>query len=397
MRWESVLGQIRDGRCRPRIPTRSVVRSVLVLFLSRLGSLNALEQSGSSRFWRKWLGGRTPSADSVGRVCAEIEPGGIRSVQHHVYSRLGRMKALEPLAGGLRVAVLDGHESHSSYLRSCGGCLQRTIRTGSTERTQHYHRQVTLLLLTKTLTLPLDAEPIRPGEDEVAAALRLLDRVLAAYPRAFDVIAGDALYADRRFFNYAIRHGKDAIAVLKDERRDLWEDFRSLFEQEPPVLLRRRGGRVCCQCWDIEGFTSWPQVDRPVRVIRSIERRNVRRQLTREEEEIEGEWVWVTTLPSSRASLAVVVEIGHWRWAIENQGFNELANRWYADHVYKHDADAILVFFLFALLCLTVFLVFYRRSLKPALRARYSMLHVARLILAELLAGAPRSPPADLG
>ena len=30
---------------------------------------------------------------------------------------------------------------------------------------------------------------------------------------------------------------------------------------------------------------------------------------------------------------------GEWiaRWAIENEGFNELVTRWHGDHVYKHD------------------------------------------------------------
>jgi hypothetical protein len=45
-----------------------------------------------------------------------------------------------------------------------------------------------------------------------------------AYPRAFDVLFGDARYADSRFFNYALDHGKNALAVLKDERRDWLRD-----------------------------------------------------------------------------------------------------------------------------------------------------------------------------
>jgi hypothetical protein len=335
-----------------------------------------------------------PSADTVGRVCAEIEPEDVRSVQRGVYSRLKRNKALPPLVGGLTVAVVDAHESHASYRRHCTGCLRRTIKTGDRTRTQYYHRQVTLLLLTRHLALPLDAEPMRHGEDETTTALRLLERVLAAYPRAFDVVAGDALYADSRFFNYLLSRGKDAIAVLKDERRDLWTDAQSLFQQEPPVTLWR--GRVECQCWDIDGFTTWTQVTQPVRVVRSVERQTIHRQLTHHDEEVTAQWTWVTTLSPARAPVRMVVEIGHWRWAVENQGFNELANRWHADHVYKHDGQAILVFYLFALLCLGVFLVFYHRNLKPAVRLRFSMQHTARRITAELYEYFSRSPPAGL-
>src|SRR3989339_321803 len=78
-------------------------------------------------------------------------------------------------------------------------------------------RVVALSWVTRDLRLMLDAEPLRPGEDEVAAALRLLDRVVRAYPRAFDLVQGDGLYADPRFFHWALEHGKHALAVLKDE------------------------------------------------------------------------------------------------------------------------------------------------------------------------------------
>ena len=45
------------------------------------------------------------------------------------------------------------------------------------------------------MSLLLDADPIRPGEDEIAAARRLFDRVIDCCPRAFDVALGDGLYA----------------------------------------------------------------------------------------------------------------------------------------------------------------------------------------------------------
>ena len=61
--------------------------------------------------------------------------------------------------------------------------------------------QVTLMLLPgtrssgKPLRVLLDCEPMLPDEDEVACGMRLLTRVLAAYPRAFDLVLADALYA----------------------------------------------------------------------------------------------------------------------------------------------------------------------------------------------------------
>jgi len=392
--WESPLDAVRDTRSAPQIPTEAVLRSVVVMCLARLGSLNALEQSGAGAFWRKWLGRALPSADTVGRVCAQVDLDGVRRIARQVYARLKRGKALAPPAHGLMAAVLDGHESHATYRRCCRGCLQRTIETRHGPQVQYYHRHVTLQLVGLDLTLLLDAEPIRPQEGEVSAAIRLLDRVLEDYPRAFDVILGDGLYANSTFFNYVLNRGKHALAVLKDEARDLWTDAQSLFARVPPVRMRR--GRWEADCWDLEGFTSWPQVQQPVRVMQSHERTTVRRQLDGREEFAEARWAWVTTLPQTQASTRAVLDLGHRRWAIENEGFNELSTRQHADHVYRHHEQAMLVFLLLTMICCNVLAAFYRRDLKPALRERASMLHISRLVAAELYqtrAGRPLVPP----
>jgi hypothetical protein len=84
--------------------------------------------------------------------------------------------------------------------------------------------------------------------------------------------------------------------------------------------------------------------------------------------------------------------LGHGRWTIENQGFNELVNRWQADHVYQHQPNALLTFWLPAVICLTLFLAFYQRNLKPAARQAAGMLQIARLIATELRGAIPRGP-----
>src|SRR5436309_2364346 len=268
---KDIVTQVSDRREKPRISTAAVVTSSLVLFWGRLGSINAWEQVGRAHFWKRWLEEPTFSADTLGRVHAVLDAHGLRQGIHDVYERLKRNKAL-PDIYGLGVVVLDGHESHASYLRHCSGCLQRTIHTAGGDRLQFYHRQVTLMLLTGALPgrevvrLLLDHEPQRPGEEEVETALRLLARVISAYPRAFDRI----------------------------------------------------------------------------------------------------------------------VHLGHQRWDIENYGFNELANEWHSDHIFKHDSGAIECFLLVAFLAYNIFHVFLARNVKPAVRRGKAEIFWARLIAAEL-------------
>jgi hypothetical protein len=306
---------------------------------------------------------------------------------HVLYAALKRRKALPPPAHGLLVAVLDGHETHATRKRCCTGCLERTIKTKHGEVKEYYHRFVGLVVVGEKWCLALDVEPIQSGEDEVAAALRLLDRVVAAFPRAFDVVAGDGLYARSDFFNHVKKLGKEALAVLKDEQRDLYRDAQALWNSQPPSV--KHVGRLRREVWDLSGFKTWPQCKAPVRVIRTVETQLIQRQLDGELHPQVTEWAWVTTLSTHQAPTPAAVQLGHARWTIENLGFNELVNRWHADHVYCHQPTAILVLWLLVFVAINLFMAFYHRNLKPPVRRAFDTLHIARCILAELFSEIP--------
>ena len=114
----TVVGSVTDRRLLPRIPTSAVLQSVAVSFWARMGSLNALELTAHSGFFRRWLGQSVCSADSVGRVSGLMDADSLRQGIHHVYEQLKRNKAL-PDHHGVGIAALDGHESHASYLQHC--------------------------------------------------------------------------------------------------------------------------------------------------------------------------------------------------------------------------------------------------------------------------------------
>lgn len=381
---ERLIGEVQDGRLRPQIPTRAVVLTALMMCLARLGSLHGMEQTRGSLRARAYLGCDLPSADTMGRVFAGLDCDSLRVILRAVYRRQRRNKAL----GGGRVQerwalVIDGHECTSSYWRCCSQCLQRRVQGTGGEQVQYYHRLALALLVCEQQVLLVDCELQKPGEDEVAAAVRLLERVLKDFGRAFWVIVADGLYARSDFFNLAIDSGKELIAVLKDERRDLTSDVRGLFEAMAPVM-NVKGGRQR-QCWDIEGLLSWPQVKRPVRVVRSLEMTCWRRQRDGQMEQRTSDWVWVTTLCQQKASTEVVIDLGHRRWAIENEGFNELVNDWYADHVYKHHPTAILGFWLLTLLAYNLFYTFILRNLKAVFRDRHTMKYWGKRVTADFI------------
>ena len=392
-----MIDRVGDHRSLPRISTSLIVKAVLAVYWSRLGSLNALEMTRPAKFWKAWLGGPLCSADSLGRIVAGVDAATLRQGIHHVYERLKRNKGLPDLHG-LAVAVLDGHETSASYRRCCDGCLKRTTNNG---QTQFYHRNVTLMLLCGSppgrpaVRLLLDLEPQRAGEGELTTALRLIERVLAAYPRAFDVLLADALYAVAPFLNFLLSHGKDALVVLKDERRDAYQDAAGLWAQQPPQQGSYNSRD--CRWWDIPDLRSWPDLKGAPRVVRIEEFWTVKAQLTKEETPQTASWVWLTTLSVAQARTEQIVRLAHLRWDIENQGFNELVNGWHADHFYRHQSRAIECFLLLAFLAYNLFHAFLALNLKPELRRGRTMAFWVQLIAAEIHAfprlALPHAPP----
>jgi hypothetical protein len=157
----------------------------------------------------------------------------------------------------------------ASRKRHCAACLQRTLTVGGREVVEYYHRGVVCHLVGYPLALPLDVEMLRPGEGEVAAACRLLERVFRNYPRFFDAVVGDALYCEAPFFNFCLEHGKQVLAVLKGDDRLIKRDAELRFSRMSPETWRVKGREV--EAWDLDGFETMTDVGRPVRVLHTRE------------------------------------------------------------------------------------------------------------------------------
>jgi len=107
---------------------------------------------------------------------------------------------------------------------------------------------------------------------------------------------GDALYATAASSTTFWLMGKQAIAVLKDERAICLQDARSYLSR---WLRWSPDGR--CQSWTSKD-SPVATGDSPVRVVRSVETRIVRRANRRAARELISDWMWVTTLSSLKAS-----------------------------------------------------------------------------------------------
>jgi len=377
----ALLGHLRDSRHSPPISTQTVFYCVFLLFVLRLGSLNALEahyRTGSRRrTWAGHLGQAPPSADTLGYSLMRFDCETLRQMIHQVYRRLQRNHLIGQIRlDGWLIVALDGHELFSSYSRCCPQCSTRRIHTAQGERIQYYHRVVVAQLLGGSFAIVLDIEPIRAGEDEVGAATRLMERLLGRYPKAFDVVTVDGLYGRAGFVNLLTKHCKHIVFVLKENNHDLLEDAKGLFSNQAP--LGKQDGSGLCQRWDEEGFDAWPDLKDTLRIVRSLETKPKAKQIET------SDWYWATTLPKAIVSTDTICRIGHTRWEVENQGLNVLVNYYGLDHCFKHHPTAIVAFALVCCLAYTLFQMFYYRNLKIPLSHRGSMHYVSQMFVQSL-------------
>ncbi len=373
-----------EARVKPEIPLGVFHRALLLLWLCRLPSLLALEQTGRRGAGRRFLRHPMPCADQIANISEGLDLDGLRAVLGRLYQRLSRNKVLRAFHGH-RLAVVDGHEINASYHRHCPQCQTRRITVNGQERIQYYHRAVLLQLVGPDFRLLLDIELLGPREDEGSAALRLIERVIEAHPRAFDILLGDGLYPQARIFKLLRRHGKHAIAVLKDERRDVLVDARALFPPCPRHTFTR--GKTTFQIWDVEQLTSWESFSEKVRVVRSVETTVGARRVNgkRAPTQRVAEWIWITTLPAAEVPAQTITVFGHERWRIENEGFNELCNAWNADHYFHHHPVSIAGLWLMLFIAHAIFHCFLR-NIKPCKRLGMPVYLWAMVILAEYLA-----------
>jgi hypothetical protein len=253
------------------------------------------------------------------------------------------------------------------------------------EVTEYYHRGVVCHLIGQELAIPLDVEFQRPGEGEVPAAKRLLERVFADYNRYFDAVVGDGLYLEAPFLNFCRAHHKHAVVVVKGEHRLLLQDAEGLFSQKRPEGLWTEGRRTV-QYWDDEGFTSCEGVAEPLRVLHTLETTRRRQRIAGQWKQSEetSSWYWATTFSRNQLPSREFWRAGHWRWDIENDCFNTTSTHWGLDHVFKHEPTAIVNFVLTLFLAFVLLQCFWRRNLKPPLRDCFTLIGLAAELYAAL-------------
>lgn len=364
-----LLRRVRDGRSNPTIPILPVILCLLLGVVLRISSYYDLSAQTQRRRWRHLCRLKKPIGDDLfGYVTERMQPEDWRQIQARMVKRLKHNKALESCKiKGLLFVSLDANEHFKSRSRCCDSCCQRQIEIdegeGKTKKvTEYYHRYVVAQINGPKINIVMDVEPIRPGEDECGAALRLLGRLRRIYgSRFFDAITADAWYARGSFLKAVQTMGWQWVVVLKRQDMNVYQEARQLSQGQNPCASFedvRRDRQV--QLWDVKDLDFSQEYAQKVRAVRSEERwieKRIWGGIKTQKPQC-SQWFWAASDGLGAYAPELVYDAGHRRWGIENKAFNELTQGHHLEHCYHHDPTAMLVQMLILVFGFTLFTAF---------------------------------------
>lgn len=236
-----------------------------------------------------------------------------------------------------------------------------------------YHHQVSMAAIVGgKLSLPVDVEPYREHDSELAASKRLLTRVVKALGNRFaDYVVVDALYAGAPFLHLVGRLGMRVVARLKDNIPNLANEAKKRFESMRSTCTFKYGDdRV--ELWDSSDFDPWNGLNwKTVRVIRY-------RQHKPDGEVVDA--YWLTDFTRAEASGKEIFFCAKSRWQIENEGFNDAKSRYGFEHTCRHTKQGVIAGWLISLLAITIERLFRVRFLRRGGRPVLSAIDLLRII-----------------
>ena len=205
----------------------------------------------------------------------------------------------------------------------------------------------------------LDVEPIRPGEGEAEAGLRLLGRIRRIYGvRFFDAVTIDGWYVQGPFLKGVEKLGWSWIVVLKQERMEVFQEARQLSQgHEPDQHFYDAERKRDVQLWEIKDLSFSKAYGRNVRVVHSHETWTQTKIVGGEKtwKPRQSDWWWMVCPDLEGYPVPVVYQGGHRRWGIENKAFNELTQHYHLEHCYHHEPCAMLAQMLILILGFLLF------------------------------------------
>jgi Transposase DDE domain len=335
------LGRMSDGRRDPTLPLSAVLATWQWGLMRRTPSTEQIGDLLRDRRWRARLGLKPAAGGSADRAAEVLDSLALEEwnemmIQDFFIARRAGVLTDEGLYGK-RCAALDLSELFNSEKIHCPQCQvrEKTVQDEQGEKRlvkEYYHQAVALVWVSGPLPFVLGWELLAPGEGELTAALRLLERLLPRLRKSLDLILGDALYCCRPFFQTVCGAGLEGLAISSGQT-EMDDEIDLLRKTDPP----RTVPGIEVAVWEMESEAWRQDLKRPLRIIHG-ERRYEAPPWKHERKQLRV----VTSVPVEILPAGQGWKVGRCRWRIENGTFNRLTRDYSLTHNYHHSPAAIV-------------------------------------------------------
>jgi hypothetical protein len=297
--------------------------------------------------------GRSFGDDALGYFAERLDPQATRAALAQAVKAAKRNEAFDDCY--LIGLALDGTGAGRCGEKGCDLCHE--VRDEKKNVLTHVHHFCMVSVIGTDFTLPIDVEPYGPGDCEYNAGQRLMARAvenLGSRFASFVVVHGE--FATAPFLHAAGQVGLHVLARLKGNLPLLLAAAEDRFTQTPPKVVTDVDGDQV-ELWDADDFDPWDTLRwQTVRVPRCRQRKP------------DGTLVeayWLTDFSMGRVGTVTPYRCAKNRWrAIENQGFNVDKTYYGLEHLPRHRANALLVWWLMVALALTLERLYRLRYLR---------------------------------
>jgi hypothetical protein len=335
------LGRMTDGRRDPTLPLAAVLATWQWGFIRRIPSTEQIGDLLRDRRWRARRGLKPEAGGSADRAAEVLDSLAVEEwnemmIQDFFIARRAGVLTDEGQYGK-RCAALDLNELFNSEKIHCPQCQvrEKTVQDEQGEKRlvpEYYHQAVALVWISGPIPFVLGWELLAPGEGELTAALRLLQRLLPRLRKSLDLILGDALYCCRPFFKTVCGAGLEGLAISSGET-EMDDEIDLLRKTDPP----RTVPGIDVAVWEMESEAWRQDLKRKLRVIH-CERRYEAPPWKHERKQLRV----VTSVPIEILPAGQGWKVGRSRWRIENGTFNVLTRDYSLTHNYHHALAALV-------------------------------------------------------
>ena len=330
--FHTMLNAVSDHRRRKDYRADELLCAAISMFIFKSGSRNAInnDRRHSGHFksnFQKLFDAALPHLDAVQKLFEVLSPAQLQKIKVDLISRLIENKVFYKYKiFECYMVAIDGTGVISSDEDRFGCGLKKESKNG---KVSYFYPVLEAKLVTENgFCISLATEwivndnnkPYDKQDCEQKAFKRLSEKLKKDFPRLPICILADALYAtdpvmsicENKGWKYIITLQDASLPALQDCLKDDPPTYRNSFVHKLPGILHY------LQCKE------------------TISNEKTNKTITQN-------FVRITNLPVSKATVKKLSKAGRLRWKIENEGFNEEKNNGYAmEHLYSRNSFSAL-------------------------------------------------------